>query len=88
MNRVECYAGSTYPEKPRALIWEAQRYLVQGIISRSREPEGYRFMVRCSPGNAVFDLFYDLIEKEWQIQPKGFIPNKGSSKHSPNNTGD
>lgn len=68
---VECYAGSTYPESPRALTWQEQRYRVEEIIQRRREPAGVGFMVRCSPGDCLFDLFYLIEEDQWQIQPKG-----------------
>ena len=88
MNRVKSYAGSSYPEQPRALIWEGRQYHVREIISRSREPEGLRFMVRCSPGDALFDLYYHIEDGDWQIQPKGFVTNEGNSKHSPTSTGD
>lgn len=70
-DNVEAYAGSSYPETPRALKWEEQRYFVQEILDRRREPEGIGFLVRCIPGNALFDLFYQQAEELWQIQPKG-----------------
>jgi len=82
MNKVQSYAGSTYPEKPRSLEWEGERYQVQEIIHQKREPEGLRFLVHCSPDDRLFELFYNLIDGDWQIQPKGFY------KHSPNNTGE
>lgn len=82
MNKVQSYAGSSYPEHPRSLEWEGKHYQVQEIISRTREPESLRFLVRCSPENRLFQLEYDLINENWQIQPKGF------SKHSPNDTGE
>jgi len=88
MNQVKSYAGSSYPEQPRSLVWEGQRYQVQEIISRSREPAGLRFLVCCSPGYALFDLYYHIEDGDWQIHPKGFIANEGNSKHSPTSTGD
>jgi len=74
--KVECYAGSTYPEKPRALEWEGQRYLVEAILERRREPHGVGFLVRCTPerctsSGVIFDLFYQIEEGQWQIQLKG-----------------
>jgi len=82
MNKVKAYAGSTYPEKPRALEWEGQRYKVEEILSRIREPEGLRFLVHCSPEDRLFELYYSLINDDWQIQPKGIY------NHSPNHTGE
>lgn len=82
MNKVHSYAGSTYPEKPRSLEWEGRDYQVEEIIHQTREPEGLRFLVRCSPEDRLFELYYNLIDEDWQIQPKGF------SKYSPNDTGE
>ncbi len=71
--KVACYAGSTYPEKPRALEWEGKRYLVEAILERRREPHGVGFLVRCTPelctsSAAIFDLFYRFEEEQWQIK--------------------
>lgn len=82
MNKVKSYAGSTYPENPRSLEWEGQQYEVLEVIHRTREPDGLRFIVHCSPEDQIFELYYHLIDGEWQIQPKGF------SKHSPYDTGE
>ncbi len=82
MNKVESYAGSTYPEKPRALEWEGQRYQVQEIIQRSRHPDELAFLVRCSPGDRLFELLYNLIDDNWLINSKGYL------QQSPNNTGE
>ena len=82
---VECYAGSTYPEQPRAFQWEGQHYQVLAVLQRRREPEGVGFLVRCTPGERFFDLFYNIEESTWQIQPKGSIQiseNPGSKKYS------
>ena len=74
---VEAYAGGSYPESPRALIWEDRRYEVQEILDRRREPHGIGFLVRCSPDQALFNLFYESENEEWQIQPKGFALQEG-----------
>jgi len=85
---VECYAGSTYPEHPRALCWEGSRYTVLEIIQRRREPEGMGFLVRCSPGDTLFDLFYHTQKDQWQIQPKGYVIIEENSQPKPNFQGD
>jgi hypothetical protein len=82
---VECYAGSTYPERPRAFHWEDQRYEVQSVINQRREPAGVGFLVRCSPDDALFDLFYQTDENTWQIRPKGFV-NQKEKPRPPSNT--
>jgi hypothetical protein len=69
-DQVECYAGGSYPEDPRAVIWEGQRYRVQEVLQRRRTPEGLGFLVQCSPEERVFDLFYLTLERRWQIQPR------------------
>lgn len=77
---VECYAGSTYPEEPRAFTWETQRYTVIEVLQRRRTPEGIGFLVNCKPGPVHFDLFYVIHEDCWQIQPKGYDIIKESSQ--------
>jgi hypothetical protein len=67
---VECYAGSVYPERPKAFQWEGQRYEVLEILQRRREPDGIGFLVRCEPDKRCFDLFYLLVEDQWRITPK------------------
>lgn len=73
---VECYAGSTYPEQPRAFHWEGQRFLVGEILQRRREPHGIGFLVRCTPDGELFELFYQTEEDQWQIRPKGTAINQ------------
>ena len=68
--KVECYAGSSYPEQPRALLWEGQRYTVQAVLERRREPHGIGFLIHCTPGDRIFDIFYRTEDDQWQIQPK------------------
>ena len=75
-NRVECYAGSSNPEKPRAFTWEEKRYIVQDILQSRRSPAGIGFLVLASPGNELFDLFFLEQEEQWQILPKGSIHNQ------------
>lgn len=72
--QVECYAGSTYPEKPRAVIWEGQRYVVKAILSQRREPSGVGFRVRCLPDQAAFDLFYRPETDTWAVRLIEFAP--------------
>ena len=67
---VECYAGSSYPERPRAFLWQGTRYLVSEVITRRREPDGVGFLVCCTPDEIVFDLFYLIKSDQWLITPK------------------
>ncbi|MEA3325902.1 MAG: hypothetical protein U9R53_01105 [Chloroflexota bacterium] len=85
---VECYAGSTYPEQPRAFSWEDQHYQVLAVLQRRREPEGVGFLVRCAPGESVFDLFYLTEEAAWKIQSKGSIKIAKNPRLNLNSQGD
>jgi hypothetical protein len=67
---VECYAGSTYPERPRAFFWEGQRYEVKEIIDQHREPDGILFLVLCEKDEKLFELFYNSTSMEWRVEPK------------------
>lgn len=68
-NKVKAYAGSSHPETPRAFEWEGQTYLVQAVLERWREPHRLGFLVRSTPGETLFKLFYLIEEEQWQIQP-------------------
>jgi hypothetical protein len=65
---VECRSESSYPDKPVRLTWEGTRREVEAILSRSHDPQGYRFRVRTT-GGLVFDLEYTLATDAWRITP-------------------
>ncbi len=65
---VECRSESSYPDKPVALTWEGARREVEAILSRSRDPQGYRFRVRTTEG-LVFELEYVIATDAWRITP-------------------
>ena len=65
---VECRSESSYPDKPVRLTWEGTRREVEAILSRSRDPQGYRFRVRTTDG-LVFDLEYTVATDAWHITP-------------------
>lgn len=85
---VECYAGSSYPERPRALVWQGQRYEVKEIIQRRRQPEGVGFVVRSASPEMIFDLFYTIAADQWQIKPAGSVMIEEQPKHQPTSQGD
>ncbi|QRN82565.1 hypothetical protein JR338_09045 [Chloroflexota bacterium] len=70
MGRVVCYAGANYPEAPRRVIWHEMIYEVTEIIDRQRHPDSLLFLVRCSPGETLFELIYILESETWQIHFK------------------
>ena len=84
----ECYAGSSYPERPRAFVWGGQRYEVQEIIHRRREPEGVEFVVRSLSPEMIFDLFYNIETDQWQIKTAGSIMIEEQPEHKPTSQGD
>jgi hypothetical protein len=63
---VECYAGHTYAQEPRALVWEGQRYVVDGVEARWRTPDGPAFRVG-TEGGKRFDLQYRESDDGWTI---------------------
>lgn len=71
--KVDCYAGATYPERPRAFVWQGKRYQVAAVIQRRREPEGMGFLVRPQGESRLFDLFYNEEQHSWRISPKGTV---------------
>ncbi len=64
---VECRSDTEYAERPIALHWQGGRLEVSEILSRWRTPAGKGFRVRTVDGQ-IFDLLYDEITADWQIQ--------------------
>jgi hypothetical protein len=67
-DRVECYSGHTYPQEPRAVVWQGRRFPVVQIERRWRTPEGPAFCVETEPG-MPFELRYGELEDIWIIRP-------------------
>ena len=65
---VECYSGSQYAEKPRALYWEGQRLAILQVESEWRTPNNRCFRV-LTEDQRRFELFYGEFDDEWRIQP-------------------
>lgn len=74
---VQCYAGSSYPEKPRSLDWQGEHFSVEEILSQWREPSTIGFKVRCSPENVIFILVYNFEKDQWKIKPQGLMITRG-----------
>ncbi len=66
---VECYAGATYPERPRAFEVGGQRHEVAAVERQWRTPEGVAFRVRTGTGQA-FTLFYHSADDSWSVIPE------------------
>lgn len=67
MDNVEYHSGSSYTDKPLALTWHGERYLIADILSQGRTPEAKWFRVRTNDGE-LFTLSYDEKSDTWQIQ--------------------
>ena len=65
---VECYAGTRYPERPRAFLWEGERVMVEAVEHQWRTPAGPAFRVRAANGRR-FMLAYDEAADAWDVQP-------------------
>jgi hypothetical protein len=70
---VQCYAGASYPEKPRSFDWKGKSYQVTEILDQFREPDRVGFLVQCTPGKTFFHLLYKIRQEEWLIQPKSSV---------------
>ncbi len=66
MTIVECYAGSGYPERPRAFLWEGQWLEVAEVEARRRTPDGLVFRVRAADGRR-FILTYHERSDTWVV---------------------
>ena len=64
---VECYAGYSYPERPRAFLWEGERMAVEEVERSWRTPAGPVFCVRTAGGRR-FTLAYDEAADSWDIR--------------------
>ena len=65
---VECYAGSRYPERPRAFTWAGQRLEVAAVVHQWRTPAGPVFDVSTADGRR-FILSYEEAAVAWQVRP-------------------
>ena len=68
-DRVECYSGGEYAERPTALYWQDQRMKIVEILERSRTPGGKFFRVKTDQA-MIFELLYDQLEDAWHITIK------------------
>ena len=72
---VECYAGTRYPERPRAFLWEGERVMVEAVEHQWRTPAGPAFRVRAANGRR-FTLAYDEAADAWDVQPASSAPGE------------
>jgi hypothetical protein len=65
---VECYAGSRYPERPRAFTWAGQRLEIAAVVHEWRTPAGPVFDVSTTDGRRVI-LSYEEAADAWKVRP-------------------
>lgn len=75
---VQAYAGTLYPERPRAFVYRGERLEVIDVERRERTPEGVRFRVRTADGTR-FWLVYDEGRDAWDVVPVRRAPREGES---------
>jgi len=66
---VECYAGASYPERPRTFNWEGSACTVDTVFKRWNSPDEQGFFVRTTEGS-FFNLIYLRQEDTWRIEPQ------------------
>lgn len=64
--RVECYSGYEYPERPSAFYWQDVRMEITEVLQSWRTPQGKRFRVKTEDFQ-VFELEYNEPEDDWFI---------------------
>ena len=65
---VFCHSGSTYAERPVALVWEGERLEIKSVAGQYNSPDGFHFRVQTFDGR-FFGLYYDNFSDEWRIDP-------------------
>ena len=63
---VECYAGYTANQEPRAIIIDGERRTVLGIAKRWREPGACWFEVRADDGHR-YTMRFDEKRDAWTL---------------------
>jgi hypothetical protein len=63
---VECYSGSEYAGRPKALYWRGERLEIATIQRRWRTPTARCFLVRTVQAQ-VFELCYEEHADRWQV---------------------
>ena len=65
-DKVECYAGASYPQRPLAVWVENERMQVIEVLHEFRAPDGKNYLVRVQ-GDRIFELHYLEWCDEWQV---------------------
>ncbi|MDP2949465.1 MAG: hypothetical protein Q8P22_07995 [Chloroflexota bacterium] len=68
--QVDAYAGATYPEEPRAFMWQGQRVELARVEAQWREPGKSMWLVVDTAGGR-FRMSYEVERGEWQVSKLG-----------------
>jgi hypothetical protein len=66
MARVRCYAGTSYPERPVAFVWNGRWLDVTRLIAQARTPEGMVFDVLAADGQG-YRLNWVEASDRWSV---------------------
>ncbi|MGD2103747.1 MAG: hypothetical protein PVJ55_01345 [Anaerolineae bacterium] len=64
---VQCYAGGSYPERPRSFLYRGEWLDVADVELREKLPGELRFRVRTADGRS-FQLAYDERHDVWDVR--------------------
>ena len=67
---VDCYAGSSYPDRPLAFTWKGQKRQVAEVEKEWREPGMRVFVVKDTSGGR-FQLAYEEQTDMWKLDELG-----------------
>jgi hypothetical protein len=67
-DRVECYSGIEYAERPDRFYWQGKWRRVRDVRGERRLPGGKQFEVETGDGE-VFFLTYDSGTDQWLVRP-------------------
>jgi hypothetical protein len=63
---VDCYSGSTYAERPQAVIWHGKRIPIKRCLQSQQTPRGKLFDVLLEDDRIV-RLLYLINEEHWIV---------------------
>ncbi len=64
-DRVECYSGARYAERPVAVWWQGERLAVESVERAWRTTGGPAFIVRAG---RRFQLTYSEADDRWTVR--------------------
>ena len=69
VDKVFCYSGNEYPDRPVSFLYEGELLEVFEIIARWRTPQGKLFRITTSEGR-IFDIFFCEACDGWKIKER------------------